>query len=61
MTAPPRNVAHSKKVAADNEAPDAMVPRSDQTLQPDGKSRIEHHVSDDAAGDEGIDEPAADD
>lgn len=62
MNPPPRNVAHTKKVTADNEAPgEAMIPGSDETTQPDRKSRIEHHVSDDAAGDEGIDEPAADD
>ena len=57
-----REVAHTKKVTADNEAPgEAMVLGSDQTPQPDNKPRIEHHVSDDAAGDEGIDDPAVDD
>jgi hypothetical protein len=54
MTPPPRNVAHTKKVSADDEAPE-------ETPQRDRKSSIEHPVSDDAAGDEGIDEPAADD
>jgi hypothetical protein len=53
MTIPPRNVAHTKKVSAD-EAPE-------ETPRPDGTSSIEHSVSDDAAGDEGIDEPSADD
>jgi hypothetical protein len=53
MTAP-RNLAHTKKASADDESPD-------ETLQPDRTSSIEHSVSDDAAGDEGIDEPAAED
>jgi hypothetical protein len=54
MTPPPRNVAHTKKVSAHDEAPE-------ETPRPGSKSSIEHSVSDDAAGDEGIDEPAADD
>jgi hypothetical protein len=54
MTPPPRNVAHTNKVSADDEAPE-------ETPTPDPKSSIGQHVSDDAAGDEGIDEPAADD
>jgi hypothetical protein len=49
MTPPPRHVARSKQVTANSETP-----------QPDDKSSIQHPVSDDAAGDEGIDEPAAD-
>jgi hypothetical protein len=54
MTPPPRNVAHTKKVGADDEA-------TETTPQPDRTSSSEHSVSDDAAGDEGIDEPAAHD
>jgi hypothetical protein len=54
MTPPPRNDAHTKKVSADDEAPE-------ESPRPDRTSSIEHSVSDDAAGDEGIDEPAADD
>jgi hypothetical protein len=52
MTPPPRNVAHTHKVSADDEA-------TEETPRPDGTSSIDHSVSDDAAGDEGIDEPAA--
>ena len=62
MTSPLRYVARTKKVTADNEAPgDAMNLGSDERMQPDCKPGIEHHVIDDAAGDEGIDEPAVND
>lgn len=59
MTPPVRNVAHPNTVNPDHEAPDETIPDSDETPQPDRTSPVEHHVSDDAAGDEGIDEPAA--
>ena len=62
MNPPPRNVAHTKKLTADNEAPsETMTPGSDETTEPDRTSPLEHHVVDDAAGDEGIDDPAVDD
>lgn len=62
MNLPPRNVAHANKLTADSEAPsETMNPGSDATTKPDRKSPPEDHVTDDAAGDEGIDDPAVDD
>ena len=62
MSFSPRDVAHTKKLTADNAAAvQAKIPGSDETTQPDRKSPSEHHVSDDAAGSEGIDDPAVKD
>jgi hypothetical protein len=62
MNPPARNVAHTKRLTADNEAAvEAKIPSSDETTHPDRKSPPAEHVSDDAAGAEGIDDPAVDD
>lgn len=59
----PRNIAHDKKVAHDKEAAgDEVAPGADETPQPGRKPHMEHHASDrdetdDAAADEGIDDP----
>jgi hypothetical protein len=51
MTPPPRNVAHTRKLRAE---------ATEETPQTDNASSLEDPVSDDSAGDEGIDEPADD-
>lgn len=60
--AEPCNIARDKQIAPDKEAEgDQIVPGEHETLQPGRKPRMEHHASDESAGDEGIDEPSSTD
>jgi hypothetical protein len=47
----------SEDITSDSEADDETTRGSHEAPTPDSQSSIGHHVSDDAAGDEGIDEP----
>ncbi len=55
------HAAHNKESTSDDEALGETIRGSKEAPTPDPKSSNGPHLSDDAAGDEGIDEPAADD
>jgi hypothetical protein len=54
------HAAHNDERASDDEALGETTGGSKETPTPDPTSSNGQHPSDDAAGDEGIDEPAAD-
>jgi hypothetical protein len=54
------HIAHVEEITSDNPVQGKTIRGVQEAPTPDHQSSIEHQSSDDAAGDEGIDEPAAD-
>ena len=60
MTQPHRESADAQKINPADEADSHAAPtNTDEATRPERTSGDDGHVADDAAGDEGIDEPAA--